>query len=80
MKKVTTVFGLLALMLIVTSFTTPSQIGGGKGSNGGGLGTGLAIGGGKGSDGGGLGTGGGLAIGGGKGSDGGGLGTGTGIY
>ena len=30
MKKFTTTFGLLALMLIVTSFTTPSEIGGSK--------------------------------------------------
>ena len=28
MKKLATTFGLLALMLIVTSFTTPSEIGG----------------------------------------------------
>ena len=28
MKKLTTTFGLLALMLIVTSFTTPTEIGG----------------------------------------------------
>lgn len=34
MKKLATTFGLLALMLIVTSFTTPSEIGG-KDSNGG---------------------------------------------
>ena len=32
MKKLATTFGLLALMLIVTSFTTP-EIGGGKGSD-----------------------------------------------
>ena len=33
MKKLATTFGLLALMLVVTSFTTPSEIGGrgGKG-------------------------------------------------
>ena len=30
MKKLATTFGLLALMLIVTSFTTPSDIGGKK--------------------------------------------------
>ena len=36
MKKLATTFGLLALMLIVTSFTTPSEIGGtGKGSDSG---------------------------------------------
>jgi len=34
MKKLATTFGLLALMLIVTSFTTPNEIGG-KSSNGG---------------------------------------------
>ena len=34
MKKLATTFGLLALMLIVTSFTTPNEIGG-KRSNGG---------------------------------------------
>ncbi|WP_333666179.1 hypothetical protein, partial [Flavobacterium sp.] len=28
MKKLATTFGLLALMLIVTSFTTPNEIGG----------------------------------------------------
>ena len=28
MKKLATTFGLLALMLIVTSFTTPTEIGG----------------------------------------------------
>jgi hypothetical protein len=34
MKKLATTFGLLALMLIVTSFTTPSEIGEkGKGSD-----------------------------------------------
>ena len=40
MKKLTTTFGLLALMLIVTSFTTASEIGGQgtKGDNGKGLG------------------------------------------
>ena len=72
MKKLSTTFGLLALMLIVTSFTTP-EIGGGKSSDGG-LGTttgGFGIGGGKSSDGG-LGTTtGGFGIGGGKSSDGG---------
>jgi hypothetical protein len=36
MKKLATTFGLLALMLIVTSFTTPNEVGGrGKDSNGG---------------------------------------------
>jgi hypothetical protein len=30
MKKLATTFGLLALMLIVTSFTTPNEIGGVK--------------------------------------------------
>lgn len=34
MKKLATTFGLLALMLVVTSFTTPTEIGG-KSSNGG---------------------------------------------
>jgi hypothetical protein len=35
MKKLSTTFGLLALMLIVTSFTTPYEIGGGgKGTPG----------------------------------------------
>ena len=34
MKKLATTFGLLALMLIVTSFTTPSEIGGVKPSPG----------------------------------------------
>jgi len=34
MKKLATTFGLLALMLVVTSFTTPSEIGG-KSSDGG---------------------------------------------
>ena len=28
MKKLATTFGLLALMLVVTSFTTPNEIGG----------------------------------------------------
>jgi hypothetical protein len=28
MKKLATTFGLLALMLVVTSFTTPTEIGG----------------------------------------------------
>ena len=28
MKKLATTFGLLALMLIVTSFTTPNEVGG----------------------------------------------------
>ena len=63
MKKLATTFGLLALMLIVTSFTTPSEIGGGKGNDspvgqfeiGGGKGNDspvgqLEIGGGKGND------------------------------
>jgi hypothetical protein len=41
MKKLATTFGLLALMLIVTSFTTPSEIGGGgKGTGVRGAGTG----------------------------------------
>ena len=73
MKKLATTFGLLALMLIVTSFTTPNEIGGGKSSQGG-LGTsngGYEIGGGKSSQGG-LGTSnGGYEIGGGKSSNGG---------
>jgi hypothetical protein len=30
MKKLATTFGLLALMLVVTSFTTPTEIGGSK--------------------------------------------------
>ncbi len=30
MKKLATTFGLLALMLVVTSFTTPTEIGGGS--------------------------------------------------
>ena len=34
MKKLATTLGLLALMLVVTSFTTPTEIGG-KSSNGG---------------------------------------------
>ena len=34
MKKLATTFGLLALMLIVTSFTTPTELGG-RDSNGG---------------------------------------------
>jgi hypothetical protein len=41
MKKLATTIGLLALMLIVTSFTTPAEIGGGgKGTGGKGVGTG----------------------------------------
>jgi len=51
MKKLATTFGLLALMLIVTSFTTASEIGGGKSSNGG-LNQTNEIGGGKSSNGG----------------------------
>ena len=47
MKKLATTFGLLALMLIVTSFTTPNEIGG-KGSDNGPIGQ-FNIGG-KGSD------------------------------
>ena len=46
MKKLATTFGLLALLLIVTSFTTPSEIGGG-GNQGAprdtGTGTGIAM-------------------------------------
>ena len=30
MKNLATIFGLLTLMLVVTSFTTPSDIGGGR--------------------------------------------------
>lgn len=30
MKKLATITGLLALMLVVTSFTTPSSVGGGR--------------------------------------------------
>jgi hypothetical protein len=54
MKKLATTFGLLALMLIVTSFTTPNEVGGkgtGLGNGGniyyevGGKGTGLGNGG-----------------------------------
>ncbi|MCF6131299.1 hypothetical protein [Flavobacterium wongokense] len=71
MKKLATTFGLLALMLIVTSFTTP-EIGGkstpGDLGTGGGTGNGLEIGG-KSTDGG-LNTGGGYEIGG-KSTDGG---------
>lgn len=58
MKKLATTFGLLALMLIVTSFTTPEiggNRGGGKGSDGGFIVSteiGGNQGGGKGSDGG----------------------------
>jgi hypothetical protein len=37
MKKLATTFGLLALMLIVTSFTTPNETGG-RGGKGTGLG------------------------------------------
>ena len=44
MKKLATTFGLLALMLIVTSFTTPSEIGGSKTPDNG---SGLSIGGSK---------------------------------
>ena len=41
MKKLATTSGLLALMLIVTSFTTPAEIGGGgKGTGDKGVGTG----------------------------------------
>ena len=51
MKKLATTFGLLALMLIVTSFTTP-DVGGGKGTKGTGTSQGgeislLEVGGGK---------------------------------
>ena len=31
MKKLATIFGLLTMMLVVTSFTTPNEIGGGGG-------------------------------------------------
>ena len=31
MKKLATTFGLLALLLVVTSFTTPTETGGRKG-------------------------------------------------
>ncbi|MEO0045582.1 MAG: hypothetical protein RL705_773 [Bacteroidota bacterium] len=44
MKKLATTFGLLALMLVVTSFTTPVEIGGSKTP---GNGTELSIGGSK---------------------------------
>ena len=30
MKKLATIIGLLSLMLVVTSFTTPNEVGGGK--------------------------------------------------
>ena len=54
MKKLATTFGLLALMLVVTSFTTPSESGGrgGKGTgpgDGGNLQSEIAGGGGKGT-------------------------------
>ena len=32
MKKLATTFGLFTLMLLVTSFTTPTEIGGGRSS------------------------------------------------
>ena len=30
MKKLASIFGLLTMMLVVTSFTTPNEIGGGR--------------------------------------------------
>ena len=55
MKKAFTIIGLFTLMLVVTSFTTPNEIGGGRGNElpsiGGGRGNELpSIGGGRGNE------------------------------